>query len=218
MLDRLISLVAPHECLSCGKQAGLLCADCQKSLPSAADRCWRCQKLSDLGRTCPACRRSSGLFSVQAVTSYDGFGGELIRRLKYHGAVAAAQDIAGLLANVLPTEHFILTYLPTATSRVRSRGFDQAKLIAKAVAAETGCSFVPFLKRLGQVDQVGTDRASRFAQAGSMFRAVNRSLLTGQKVVLIDDVITTGASLDSAAKVLKASGAKRVYGVVFCQA
>jgi predicted amidophosphoribosyltransferase len=151
------------------------------------------------------------------VTSYGGFGGELIRRLKYHGAIAAAQDIADSLSNILPDDDCILTYLPTATGRVRARGFDQARLVARAVAAKTGYQFVPLLRRLGQADQVGTGREARFAQASSAFRVVNRSLLSAQKVVLIDDVITTGASLDSAAKVLKSAGAKRIYGVVFCR-
>lgn len=219
MFDKVLALVAPHSCVGCGVECTLLCNDCASSLVPAISRCYRCHKISEGFRTCPACRRKSKLFSVTAVTKYAGSGEALIRKLKFNYATAAVDAIADQMLKELPSKpNAVISYLPTATSRVRSRGFDQARLIAGSLAAGSGLPFIPFLIRQGQNRQVGANRAKRYQQAGSMFRVCNRTLLSGTTVVLVDDVVTTGASLEAAAEVLINNGARRIYGLVLCQA
>lgn len=110
----------------------------------------------------------------------------------------------------------IITYVPTATSRVRIRGYDQTKLIAEEFARIRGLSCRRLLVRIGQARQVRSTRAQRAAQAAGNYIAVPGTTLDGT-VVLIDDIITTGATLGSAAKVLKKVGVKHVLGAVFAQ-
>jgi HSP20 family protein len=92
MLDKLISLYAPHECLSCHVEGWLLCTACRRQLALPAPRCYSCHRLSPANRTCEVCRRTSKLFAVHAAADYDGVAKELIARLKFGGARAAADE------------------------------------------------------------------------------------------------------------------------------
>lgn len=219
MLDKVLGLVAPHSCVSCSGIGSLLCSNCSAGLKPAISRCYRCHQISEDFRTCSACRRTSKLYSVIARTRYEGAAEALVQKLKFDNARAGASDIARGLVTLLPDEpKFIITHLPTATSRVRTRGYDQARLIARQLASKTNLPYDNLLERIGQARQVGASRTERLANASKMFRAKNVKKLSGVSVVLVDDVITTGASLEAAAAILRASGAKRIYGLVFCQA
>lgn len=218
MLDTLSSLYAPHHCLGCQTEGALLCSSCLTSLSRAPDRCYRCHALSFGGRTCTGCRRHSKLYGVQTVTVYEGFGKELIARLKFSGTRAAAKTIAALMSTLALPADAIIVPIPTATSRVRLRGYDQAMLIGKICAHMAERPFAPILRRIGQHRQVGASRAERVAHMDGSFVVWHPERIRGRTVVLIDDVLTTGATLESAAAVVKAAGAKRVQAVVFARA
>ena len=106
--------------------------------------------------------------------------------------------------------------LPTATSRVRQRGYDQAALIAKAYAKAVHREYLPCLARLGQQHQRGAKRQARLEQLHQAYRATRS--VKGANVLLVDDVATTGASLQAAAQLLYQAGARRVDVIVFAQA
>lgn len=151
------------------------------------------------------------------MTNYDGIAKELVRRLKFGGARSAADNMAELMAPAVGVG-VLLVHLPTAASRVRQRGYDQADLLAKALAAKTDQPYAPLLGRLGSQRQVGASRQQRLAQLAGAFRVTRPYLLAGRTIVLVDDVMTTGASLETAAAALKKAGAKRVVGLVFARA
>lgn len=194
----------------------MLCSVCQADLPTIVPRCYRCQRSDDNWRTCKGCRSSSALFSVRPATVYDGLAKEAVRKLKYERLRAASETIAMRLAELPYEPDELLVHVPTATSRVRQRGYDQAGLVARALARRTGLARATLLSRLGQQRQVGKTRQQRKSQMRELF------VLTGSpantKIVLVDDVITTGATLEACAAVLKAAGAKRVRAVVFAAA
>lgn len=219
ILDTLLAQLAPHECLGCSAEGSLLCLECQQGLSSLPERCYRCKALSAANRTCSTCRNHSVLYAVHARTVYDGAAKDLVWQLKFQGAQAAARHMAAMLAALAPTgEDIIFVPVPTATSRMRRRGYDQATLLARALARHTKTPYATALRRLGQHHQVGASRQQRITQLQSAYRCVRPSAVEGRHVVLIDDVLTTGATLEAAAKVIKAAGAKRVSGLVFAQA
>jgi ComF family protein len=196
-LDTFIAYIAPHECLGCGFQGRLLCSGCSLGLPVV-----------------PEARLHSG-GRVIARTTYDGLAKDLVWRLKAGAARSAADEIASLL---LLQSGDVVVPIPTAPSRERQRGYDQAVLIAKAYAHRQGIPFHRHLARQSQTRQVGASRAQRLQQLAGAFRVVQQPALRGQRVILVDDVLTTGATLETAAQLLLAAGAKTVDAVVFAQA
>lgn len=218
LLDTLVATFAPHDCLGCGAEGLLLCRACADMLSAVPERCYRCKRLSTGALTCKSCRSSSQLHKVRAAAVYDNLARDIVWRLKFHGARSAAAEIAGLLLPYAANEPAILVHIPTASSRVRQRGYDQARLLARELSRLSGLPHCSLLARVGQHHQVGANREKRITQLSSAFRAVNVATVQGAHIVLIDDVLTTGATLEAAAKVLKAAGAKRVDGLVFAQA
>jgi ComF family protein len=109
----------------------------------------------------------------------------------------------------------VLVPVPTATSRVRARGYDQSKLLARAVARRQSLPVLNCLARHGQTHQVGATRQQRLSQLSTAFRVIRPARLAGRHVILVDDVTTTGATLELAAQKLLAAGARRVDAVTF---
>lgn len=219
MLERFIAWYAPYSCLGCRTEGVLLCDGCRAGLAPAVDRCYRCHKLTVHGRTCPSCRRVSAVARVRAATLYEGLGKELVGQLKFQGARQAAMVAARELVPHLPDVAGLwLVPVPTASGRIRERGYDQAALIAKALAQLTGNLAVPCLARHGQHRQVGASRQQRLSQLSGDFVVRYPQALAGADIVLIDDVLTTGASIEAAAAALKAAGARQVEALIFARA
>jgi ComF family protein len=219
MIDRLLSILAPHICIMCGTEGALLCERC---FPDAIDpipaRCYRCSATSANSAVCNSCRRNSPLRYVWVTTQYDGPPKELVYRLKFGRTKQAASVIASYLHETVPVlpPSTVVTFVPTATSRVRQRGYDQIQLIARAFARYRGLQCAPLLVRYGQSRQVGSDRKHRFDQAAKNYGTLKK-VAKGTDVLLIDDILTTGATLESAAKLLKQAGAKTINAAIFAQ-
>jgi ComF family protein len=111
----------------------------------------------------------------------------------------------------------LLVPVPTASSHVRRRGYDQAKLITRLVAAQTGLHYTDCLIRTGQSRQVGASRRQRLEQLQHAYRTTEHKLIKAAHIILIDDVVTTGATLEAAAGALRRAGASRIDAVVFAQ-
>lgn len=218
LLDNFLSLLAPHECLGCGVQGALICNNCMVNLPKITERCYRCRRLSDSNLTCPKCRKQSKLSRVKVATIYSGLAKELVWKLKFSGAQAAAKSMAIKMKQQIETNiNLIVVPVPTATIRVRQRGYDQAVLLAKELAKQTGLKYVSCLSRTNQAHQVGAGRTQRIKQLSDAFRVTKPNQIPAAHILLIDDVITTGATLESAALILKKAGAKRIDALVFAQ-
>lgn len=220
LLDRLTSVFSPYDCLNCGREGALLCDDCGARLKTPAGCCFRCGQLTDGSLTCDSCQQTTALLRVQAATYYSDVAKSLIWQLKFQGAQAVAPLLAKRMAErlAIAQEPAIITHIPTATSRVRSRGYDQAGLVARAFAREVYLPHLSLLARVGQQHQVGADRRQRLTQLAGAFRVTQPNLVRGQHIIIVDDVLTTGATLMAATQVLNAAGARRVESAVFARA
>jgi ComF family protein len=148
-----------------------------------------------------------GAAACHALLAYEGGGRELVARLKYRnerGVVRAlGRAMAGLVA---PGAVDVVTWAPTTDARRRERGFDQARLLARGVARALRRPYRPLLRRVGRTPQTGLGRAER--QARPAFEAARAA--RGRRVVVVDDVVTTGATMAAAVSALTAAGARSV--------
>lgn len=172
---------------------------------------------------CPACVATmvrSTLLPVppsfdqaRALLAYEGAAREVVAQLKYRNARASARWLAGGLARLLPPEMIattdVVTWAPTTDLRRRSRGFDHAELLARRVARVVGLPCRSLLHRIPGPPQTGRTLTER--RDGPMFVAV--SDLHGAHVIVVDDVITTGATMESAGRTLRAAGSGWLYAL-----
>jgi ComF family protein len=222
VLETAIGWLAPPQCVNCGAEDHALCAGCSALLGEFGPRCWRCNRLSQGSGTCVACRRSGSPAHVYIVTDHDGLARDLLSAYKFGHQRAASRIIAKLMAQTLAKSRqdaisCVIVPIPTATSRVRQRGFDYTALLARRLSLELKTPYAPALRRLGQTRQLGAKREHRLAQLSGSFSVKDPKAIGGQNILLIDDVVTTGGTIIAAAQALRRAGAARVDALLFAK-
>jgi predicted amidophosphoribosyltransferase len=151
-----------------------------------------------------------GLDRCHALLAYAGAGRELVARLKYRNARASVRWLGAAMADLVDEPPALVTWVPTTPERHRARGFDQAELLARAVARVLGVPCRCVIRRHAGSPQTGAPAATRRAARPQM-SARRRCAGT---VLLVDDVTTTGTTLSCAAAVLRDAGASRIIGLL----
>ena len=201
----LLHLLFPPKCILCGK---LLEKD-------ETDLCRVCRVDS------PECRKNNLTFSFldswAAVWYYDGYIRKSLQRFKFSRARHYAPAYGRLLAMKLQEEHpegfDVLTWIPVSRRRKFTRGYDQVELLANAVGSQLRMKPVRTLQKLRnnspQSSIIGVEK--RRANVLGVYRITDAELVAGKRVLLLDDIITTGATAGEAARVLLTAGANEVH-------
>lgn len=230
----LIELFLPAVCISCGRPApdtaqGDFCPPCLASMPAlSSPHCPRCSLPYPVeegsSHLCEGCSRTSFSFSWAAAAGlYDGALRQAIQRFKYAAAINLDLPFARLLADrcterVRDFTPDLLVPVPMDRQRLRVRTYNQSELLARRlgriwrvpVAADL------LIRCRGTLPQRGLREAERRRNLKSAF--VLRRALLGQRVLLIDDVLTTGATADECSRILRAGGASEVAVAVLARA
>lgn len=218
MIDTLLSLIAPHHCYGCSKTGSLLCENCKYNIISDSfNICIACGRLSSpLTGLCGQC--NVGYERAWCVGERADELRQLIESYKFYRAQAAYKPLGALLHETLPDlpSSTIVVPVPTIPSHIRQRGYDHTLLVARSVAKQRNLLVSPALQRRTFTKQVGADRALRIRQAQKAFRCTRR-LQEGVPYLLIDDVVTTGATLEYAARTLKKAGATVVWAAALAR-
>ena len=218
-----LDLLFPPACVSCGAGGEFLCARCAGRLvPAAWPRCRRCWRpLQDAG-VCSPCRAVPPPYdSLRAVFVYDHAARVLVHALKYRGMTALAGPMASLMARAIrgsDIEPGVIVPVPLATMRRRTRGYNQAGVLAAALGKELG---VPVagraLRRTRETaPQARTrDADQRLRNVAGAFEAAPE--ISGRRVLLLDDVTTTGATLSACAQALGKADSASVWALAFAR-
>jgi predicted amidophosphoribosyltransferase len=160
-------------------------------------------------------RAIPGIDGCVALLSYSGAARELVARAKYRNQRAALRWLgAGMAALVAARAYDVITWAPANPTHAHRRGFDHGELLAREVARQRGTRAVALLSRARGAPLTGKSAAQR--HAGPPLRPELRDgayPLAGQSVLVVDDVVTTGATLASAARILRSMGATSVFAV-----
>lgn len=223
--EAFINLLFPPQCVSCSRNGHLLCHLCaQQALPPQKPLCQRCGRMQETtSATCSFCIRSNDweLTWVRAATLYTGPVQAAIQALKYSGEKNLARPLARYLVtafhelpwrDIAPTVDFIVP-VPLHTERLDERGYNQAELIAKAFGQSIGLPVeTSYLRRSRHSQsQVNLQFDERQANVKDAFQTTAN--LSDKRIVLVDDVYTTGATLNECARALRRAGVIEVYGL-----
>jgi ComF family protein len=222
----LLDGVFPPACEVCGEplDSGApigLCRACLASmLPPPPPLCPRCGLPLPAGAPCPDCRRRPPAFaSAHAVGLYLPTEGGLnplavaVHALKYRRRRVLARALGELLAARYPFDaERVVVPVPLHRTRLRSRGYNQALLLARVLARRRGLSLVPraLVRTRATAGQPGLGADARRRNLDGAFAVRSAAAVVGRSVVLVDDVLTTGATADACAAALLAAGAERV--------
>jgi ComF family protein len=219
-----LDFIFPPFCVGCGKEGDFLCPSCRKSLmrilPPLCPLCG-CPQIS--GALCPGCVNwQANIDGIRSPFRFDGVIRQAIHQLKYQNLRAIATPLAWLMADYLstnPVSGEVLVPVPLHPKRLRERGYNQSYLLAKELGKLAGlpvidCCLVRQRHALPQArTATAVERRSNVADAFTCRDA----RLRGKQVILVDDVSTSGATLDAGAAALKAAGATSVWGLVLAR-
>ena len=221
----LIDLLFPPRCAGCAARGSLFCARCEAALawmrPPVCERCG--DALAGATAYCDSCRLTPPVFTVaRSLAAYEGPLRQAIHALKYRQQREVAEPLGALLARTVPGEVTVgvtaVVPVPLHPARQTTRGFNQSALLARPVARALGVPLVPHaIRRVRQeASQAGLGAAARRRNVLTAFEPDSVSV-TG-RVLLIDDVFSTGATADACARALLAQGAASVAVLTLARA
>lgn len=219
-----LDLLFPRWCVGCGGGGSFLCASCQLSLPRITPPvCPRCGRPQAHSQLCAGCAEwSAAIDGIRSPFRFEGAVRQAVHQLKYRNLRGLARPLAGLLSDYTsasPLSGDVLVPVPLHGRRLRERGYNQSALLARELGG---------MLRLPVIDDCLVRLRHNSPQARTSSVEERRSNVLGvfacrddrlreRQVVLIDDVATSGATLDACAAALKDSGAASVWALVLAR-
>ena len=222
MLNTFLLTLFPQSCPLCGcpssdHRTAPICPACWQSItPYDGPSCQRCAKPlhSEGAHVCGECIRDEPSFtSITVYGLYRGVLKKAINLLKYYSIRRLSVPLAEILMSITPPPVDAVLPVPLYGKRLRQREFNQSALIARHIAKDIGAALILdcLVKTKDTIPQVGLNSGERRRNIRNAFTVHSKPEIEGRSVLLIDDVVTTGATVSECARVLKKSGAASVY-------
>lgn len=221
---RFLDLLFPPRCVGCGRVGAWLCAECLDQIPRVESPfCARCGDAVAAGDLCARCRVAPlQIERIRAAVYFEGVLRKAMHGLKYRGRAVLAEPLGGLMAaywtqHPMPAD--LIVPVPLHADRLRERGYNQAALLAREMARRTGLvvNERALVRQRSTASQIKLDARQRKENVRDAFHCSGNSL-AGKHVLLIDDVCTTGATLEACAVALCAGGARGVQALTLARA
>lgn len=229
--DFILDLLFPINCVGCGKEGEWICSECQNEIIQIKEpTCPNCNRLTSNGKFCPRCREKSYLTGVIVAAYYkEGPLKEAIHTFKYDGVFDLAKDLGKILTGVLENrwkKRAILIPVPLHKKRRAKRGYNQSELLTREINKNVLRGVLPILinklirhkfTKKTQVELSGQKRRENMKNCFSWVGTKNE--LQGKTVILIDDIYTTGSTLQECARIIRQNaGVREVWGLVLAKA
>lgn len=215
----------PLFCAACGMAEGVwLCARCRLRMMPSHSACPLCHVVTPGGSPCADCAGNSSLARVTSVLAYErGSPAEaLIRAWKYAFARDSERELFHFfrlgIADIAMAGGDVIVPVPLHPRRFAERGFNQSEVVGRWFSQVTGMPLLPMLRRVRYTtQQARLDRRERQKNLRGAFAPLGRTSAAGLHIVLVDDVYTTGATMQECARVLLSAGAAEVAGVTLAR-
>jgi ComF family protein len=224
LIELAVDSFFPRRCVGCGKIGVFLCPECLGKLPRLLPPlCPSCGKPQASGIVCPDCRRrQTEIDGIRSPFKFEEIIRKAIHQLKYRNLKAISPCLAELLADYLrsnPLPGEALIPVPLHPRRLRERGYNQSSLLARHLGGSIDLPVIEgYLTRVKQaqpqVKAVNVEERRRNVTGAFVCRDER---VSGKQVILVDDVCTSGATLESCAIALKSKGAKCVWGLTLAR-
>lgn len=222
--EKLVDFFFPRRCVGCGKIGDFLCAGCRQKLPRLLRPfCQKCGKPESSGGLCPACwGQETAIDGIRSVFRFEGVVRQAIHELKYRNLKAISGCLATLMDNYLQDNQVqgeVLVPIPLHLRRLRERGYNQSSLLARELGKLIALPVIDDgLHRLkDSLPQARTTTVEERRRNVANAFACRDEKLSRRSVILIDDVCTSGATLEACAKALKGAGAVSVWGLTLAR-
>ncbi len=221
ILGTVDNLMFPPVCLACNSSvesaAAILCPQCRELLlPITGKYCGKCGAPLD-GYSCEACSHTAFVFDyARSAYVYKDPAQQLVHHLKYDSLQAPADFFCQALLKIPAATRFrdsfdLVTAVPLHRVRQRERGYNQSELLGRRLAAELGLPFEqPVIRHVNTRSQTNLSRQARLDNLSSAFALRRKAGVAGRRIIVVDDVFTTGTTVNEVSRVLRAGGAARI--------
>lgn len=221
--------VDKFNCICCDKELEHstrygLCPDCLKALQRLDDNiCLKCGRYENTEADyCLVCQNKERHFDkVRSCCVYDGIGRLLVHRIKFGGKRYPVPYLANMMIDKFLDEAYdsqVVVSVPISDQRRKKRGYNQSELLAKHIAKELNLDYVGdcICKIKHNIEQAKLSGNEREQNVVGVYKVVDITAVKGKRVLVVDDVLTTGATMSEVSKMLYKAGASKVDGLTLC--
>ena len=231
--EKLLNIFFPKDikCIVCSKELSentlyCLCDDCMNKLPfNNGKTCLRCDEpLTSMANYCINCKKTVPHYKHnKSVFLYDGVLKKFVRGLKFDNKKFYSTTLSNFMASEyvkLNKDFDVVIPVPLHTDRLKERGYNQSELLCTALKEKLKlnvCTNV-LIKQVATKPQANLSKDAREKNLENVFKVIDRKLVKGKTILLVDDVFTTGTTINECAKTLKDAGAKEVWSLTLSHA
>lgn len=218
-MQEAVDWLFPPHCVGCGIEGEIICPDCYGTIKRVPrNTCPFCNAFTSKNGYCPNCKKHKPAYSrFRAFAYYGGVIRDSVHHLKYQNDIGVARVLASYLLKVVQAEDWdfdLVVPVPLSVGKLQQRGYNQAERLARPLAKAMGKPFTADgLFRTREIaSQVNLDSQSRRENVRGVFEA-DPAIVKGKRILLVDDVFTTGATLESASEALRDARSGLIYCV-----
>lgn len=216
----ILDIVFPKMCAGCKREGEYICGSCRQKLVVPEPICPMCSKPSLDGWMHPRCTKRCGMERLIVGLPYRGVVQQCLKKVKYKSAWDILDFLYRLQTVDVRLQNCLITAVPMWREKERERGFNQADIVAEMVAENNKVPYLVTLERTRETKPMfGLKKKERRENVEGAFKITYQQTnkLTGKRVILVDDVWTTGSTMRECAKVLKQGGVESVWGLTLAR-